>query len=94
MKTGQSPGGAIGASSASSASSSTSGTSGKAGADSVTTAMYAPPMLVSEAHTTTACAAQLTHHCCTLEEDLKVLLVALCCRAGSHTVRRCEEHSL
>lgn len=50
----------MGASSASSASSSTSGISGNAGAASVTTAMYAPPILVSEAQTATACAAKVT----------------------------------
>lgn len=58
---GQLPGGPMGASSASSASSSTSGISGNAGAASVTTATYAPPTLVSEAQTATACAAELTH---------------------------------
>ena len=55
-----SPGGAIGASSANSASSSTSAVSGKVGAGSVTTAMYAPPTLVSDVHTATAYSAKTT----------------------------------
>lgn len=78
---GQSPGGAIGASSASSASSSTSGISGRAAAASVTTAMYAPPVLVSEAHTATACAEHTSHVTAVKILLKKLLLVAFYCGA-------------